>query len=80
MSHWELAFFGLTPENKIELVWEQQYYLIRHCRFSYTDAVNLPVAKRHWFIQRLAREYQDKNRETNKAASQARQGSKQRSF
>ena len=38
------------------MVYEQIYVLIRHLRFSHTDAYNLPVYKRNWFINRFVKE------------------------
>jgi len=69
MSRWALTFFGLTPENKIDFVWEQIYLLIRHCGFSHHDAERLPVAKRHWYVHRLLKEWEEQNRANNNSSA-----------
>jgi hypothetical protein len=56
---WELHFFGLTPNDK-EYLLEQIYVLIKHLRFTYYAAYNIPVWQRNWFIKRLQKEIKEK--------------------
>ena len=57
---WEFHFFGLTHEN-IDEVYEQIYFLIRRLKFTYTDAYNLPIYKRMWFIKKYLEEKKEEN-------------------
>ena len=57
---WALRFFGLTHEN-IDNVYEQIYVLIRRLKFSYTDAYNLPIFKRVWFIKKFIEEKKEES-------------------
>jgi hypothetical protein len=56
---WELHFFGLKPDDK-EYLLEQIYILIKHLRFTYYAAYNIPVWQRSWFIKRLQKEIKEK--------------------
>ena len=58
--------FGLTPEY-MEYVHEQMFYLILHGNWNYYDVYNLPVKVRAWFVQRLSKHFEDKNKEEEKA-------------
>lgn len=47
--------FGLTPTDKdqfLEIIFLLMYYM----GFSYTEAFNLPVWQREWFIKRINKE------------------------
>mgnify|MGYP003135601917 CR=1 FL=1 len=56
---WEFHFFGLNHSSK-EYILEQIYILIRHLRFSYHAAYNIPVWQRKWFIDRFKEEMNSK--------------------
>ena len=72
---WVPRFFGLTPEN-IDTVYEQQYILIRHLKFSYTDSYKLPVYKRNWFINRLIKEKKDEKAYYNEMKNKSKKSNK----
>jgi hypothetical protein len=36
--------------------------------FTYSDAYNLPIWKRKWFLERTVKEFKDSNNAPNKAA------------
>ncbi len=47
--------FGLTPEY-MENVYEQFFFLQYSGGWSLTEAYNLPVGLRNWFVQRLIKQ------------------------
>jgi hypothetical protein len=51
-----LAFFGLTLNDK-NLFLEQIFTLMYYVGFNYTEAYNLPVWQRIWFIERTNEEF-----------------------
>ena len=55
-SRWELAFFGLTPADKEQLILEPIFLLMYYCGFTYTEAYNIPVVYKRWWIERVNRE------------------------
>ena len=61
---WVLRFFGLN-HNNIDTVYEQIYVLMKSLKFSYTDAYNLPIYKRFWFLRRLKKQYEEERENTN---------------
>ncbi len=63
------TFFGLSDEY-IENVYEQFFVLKYHGGWSFTEAYNLPIKLREWFLQRLIRQKQDEQ----EAAEQAAEG------
>tara|TARA_B100000212_G_scaffold331047_1_gene297890 strand:- start:308 stop:565 length:258 start_codon:yes stop_codon:yes gene_type:complete len=46
------TFFGLTGEY-IENVYEQFFFLKHYGSWSFTEAYNLPIGLRKWFVERL---------------------------
>jgi len=44
-------------------VLEEIYILTRHFSISYTEAMNMAVAERKWFIDRLAKEFKEQRRQ-----------------
>lgn len=66
----EARFFGLTPKDRESLL-EQHYFLIRRLGMSYSEARNLPVAYRLWFIDRFVRECDEANAARENAARSA---------
>ncbi len=52
--------FGLRPENK-SYIYEEIFTLVRHCNISYTEAWDMPIPVRHWWIQRVNKEESEKN-------------------
>ena len=51
----------------MEYVHEQIFYLILHGNWNYYDVYNLPIKVRTWFVQRLSKHFEDKNKEMEKA-------------
>lgn len=49
-------FFGLTPDNKADVILEPAFLLMYHCGFTFVEAYNLPVQYKRWFIERLNKE------------------------
>tara|TARA_R110000824_G_scaffold156413_1_gene329557 strand:+ start:210 stop:419 length:210 start_codon:yes stop_codon:yes gene_type:complete len=61
----ELAFFGLTFKY-MEVVYEQ-FFLLKHFGgWSLTEAYNLPIGLRTWFVDRLQKQYEDEAKEMKK--------------
>lgn len=53
-----LTFFGLTDEYS-ENIYEQFFFLKYSGGWSLTEAYNLPVALREWFVKRLLKQLND---------------------
>ena len=51
-----LAFFGLRPENKADIILEPIFLLMYYAGFTYKEAYNMPVSYKRWFIDRISRE------------------------
>lgn len=51
-----LAFFGLRPEDKSDIILEPIFLLMYYGGFTYKEAYNMPVSYKNWFIQRISRE------------------------
>jgi hypothetical protein len=49
------SFFGLTPEYT-ETVYEQFFFLKYSGGWSFSEAYNLPVGLRTWFVERLIKQ------------------------
>lgn len=60
-------FFGLTTENKPNFQLEPIFLLMCYLGFSYSEARQLPIGYRKWFIDRV-------QREINKQAEQSEDG------
>ena len=56
------SFFGLSDEY-IENVYETTFILKYHGGWSFTEAYNLPIPLRHWFVERLIKEFKNQNEE-----------------
>ena len=50
--------FGLTTEY-IKDVYEQFFFMKYHGGWSFTEAYNLPVGLRVWFVERLVKQLND---------------------
>lgn len=55
---WGRTFFGLSEEY-IESVYEQFFALKYYGGWSLSEAYNLPVGLRNWFVARLAQQLKD---------------------
>lgn len=58
--------FGLSSKY-IENVYEQFFFLKYHGGWSFTEAYNLPVRLRQWFIDRLIKQFEEEKKQYNKA-------------
>lgn len=58
--------FGLSNKY-IENVYEQFFFLKYHGGWSFTEAYNLPVRLRQWFIDRLVKQFEEEKKQYNKA-------------
>ena len=56
------TFFGLTDEYT-KNVYEQFFLLKFHGGWSFTEAYNLPIGLREWFVQRLAKHFEEEKEE-----------------
>jgi len=48
--------FPLTYENREQVFLESIFLLIYYLGFTYTEALNLPIVYKRWFIDRVAKE------------------------
>ena len=51
-------FFGLTNEY-MEGVYEQFFFLKYHGGWAFSEAYNLPIGLREWFVERLLKQLKD---------------------
>ena len=65
------TFFGLSNDY-IESVYEQFFLLKHHGGWSLTEAYNLPVGLRKWFVERLTKQFEDEAKEIEKARGRSR--------
>ena len=56
------SFFGLNEEY-MESVYEQFFVLKYHGGWSFTEAYNLPIGLRNWFVERLAKQFEDEKKQ-----------------
>ena len=68
-----LTFFGLSDEY-IQNVYEQFFLLKYHGGWSFIEAYNLPIAIRHWFLQRLQKQIQQESEAMEKANKKSKSG------
>ncbi len=61
--------FGLDNEY-IKGVYEEFFLLKYHGGWSFTEAYNLPVQIRRWFLDRLSKQFDDENKQAEKAMKQ----------
>ena len=60
------TFFGLS-DDYMEQVYEQFFLLKHHGGWSFIEAYNLPVGLRHWFVERLAKHFEEEKRQIEKS-------------
>ena len=61
------TFFGLSSKY-MEQVYEQFFLLKYHGGWSFIEAYNLPVGLRHWFVERLSKQFEDEKKQYDKAS------------
>ena len=64
------TFFGLSNEYS-ESVYEQFFALKYYGGWSFTEAYNLPIRLREWFVQRLVRQKQEESDMVEEATHEA---------
>lgn len=52
----------------MESVYEQFFVLKHHGGWSLTEAYNLPVGLRNWFVERLKKQFEDEKKAYDKAS------------
>jgi hypothetical protein len=62
------TFFGLT-DNYIENIYEQFFFLKYSGGWSFTEAYNLPVGLRTWFVERLIKQLETEKEAYEQASS-----------
>ena len=61
------TFFGLTDEYS-QNVYEQFFFLKYYGGWSFTEAYNLPIQLREWFVNRLSRQKQEEGEALEEAS------------
>ena len=56
----------------MEAVFEQFFVLKYHGGWSFTEAFNLPIKIRTWFLKRLARQFEQEKEEYEKAKQKSK--------
>ena len=74
-SRLQRTFFGLTDEY-MENIYEQFFFLKYSGGWSFSEAYNLPVGLRKWFVNRLIKQLKDE-KEAIEQASQSKGGNHQ---
>ena len=70
------TFFGLTSKYRLT-VQEQLFDLIYYGKgFSYTEAYNMPVYLRHFFIRKINKIHKDRKKAEEKAHKKAKSSSR----
>ena len=67
------TFFGLTDEY-MATVYEEFFLLKHHGGWSFFEAYNLPIALRRWFVERLAKQFEDENEQIRQAQQEGKTG------
>lgn len=74
-KHWRFrsprTFFGLS-DKYIQSVYEQFFLLKYHGNWGFMEAYSLPVMIRKWFVERLAKQFEDEREEYEKAKKKRR--------
>jgi len=61
------TFFGLSAEY-MQQVYEQFFFLKYAGGWSFSEAYNLPVGLREWFVKRLVKQLQDEKKAVEEAS------------
>ena len=62
----ERTFFGL-PSKFMEGVYEQFFILKQFGGWSLTEAYNLPIGLRNWFVERMKKQFEEEAKQIKKA-------------
>ena len=69
MSHLGQTFFGLSNDY-MKQVYEQFFLLKYYGGWSFTEAYNLPVGLRYWFVKRLSKQFEEEKKQYDKATKE----------
>ena len=69
-----MAFFGLDDEY-IAAVYEEFFMLKYHGGWSFTEAYNLPIKMRRWFLERLVKQKEDEKKAIEEEISKSQSSS-----
>jgi hypothetical protein len=69
------TFFGLS-DKYIESVYEEFFILKYHGGWSFTEAYNLPITIRRWFLEKLVNQIKKEKEAMEKAAKGSRSSGK----
>lgn len=47
--------FGITHKYVEKVTYEEIFYLMKECNFTFSEAYSLPVGLRKWFTRRTAK-------------------------
>ena len=61
------SFFGLS-DDYAKNVYETFFLLKYHGGWSFTEAYNLPVVIRNWFLNRLVKQFQDEKEQMERSS------------
>lgn len=64
------SFFGLNEKYQ-EAIYEQFFFMKYYGGWSFTEAYNLPVKVRTWFVGRLADQLKQENEELKKSSKKS---------
>jgi len=56
----------------MEKVYEQFFVLKYHGGWSFTEAYNLPIGLRHWFVRRLAEQFKQEKESMEQAQASSK--------
>ncbi len=68
------TFFGLTPDY-MENIYEQFFFLKYSGGWSLSEAYNLPIGLRKWFVERLVKQLESEKEAIENASSNKGRGS-----
>ena len=65
------SFFGLS-DSYAKDVYETFFLLKYHGNWSFTEAYNLPVMIRNWFLERLVKQFKQEREQAEKSSKGTR--------
>lgn len=70
-SQWDRHFFGLTPEDKEQVLLEPFFLLGYYFGMTWGDYYSFPVSYKRWLIERIQKEIKRTNSNGNEAGTKA---------
>ena len=62
--------FGLNPDTALKYILEEIFQLVQHCRISYSEAWDMPIVIRHWWINRISKEHEEEQQKPRNRAGE----------